>query len=104
MHDSSQAGFLAAAVGAYMLFILGAVAIGVVINSRIASKAGYSGALSLLMLVPLANVVILFIFAFSEWPIERRLQAALAGLPPGPPGVGGTTLWQPGPSNPPATL
>jgi hypothetical protein len=40
---------------------------------KILTKAGYSGALSLLLLLPLANVVILFWFAFTEWPLEKRL-------------------------------
>ena len=35
---------------------------------RIFSKAGFHGALSLLMLIPLANVVMLFFLAFADWP------------------------------------
>jgi len=35
---------------------------------RILSKAGYPGVLSLLWLVPVLNVVALWIFAFTEWP------------------------------------
>jgi len=38
---------------------------------RIVSKAGYSGALSLLGLIPLVNIVLLWVFAFSEWPTQR---------------------------------
>jgi hypothetical protein len=38
---------------------------------RIVGKAGYSGALSLLVLVPLVNIILLWVFAFSKWPIER---------------------------------
>ena len=41
---------------------------------KILSKAGYAGALSLLMLIPIANIIILFVLAFSKWPIERRLE------------------------------
>jgi hypothetical protein len=40
--------------------------------SRIFSKAGYSSWLSLAMFVPLVNIILLFWFAFSEWPIIRR--------------------------------
>jgi hypothetical protein len=50
-----------------------------VICWKIAAKAGYQGALSLLMLVPLVNFVIILIFAFSEWPIESRLKALTGG-------------------------
>jgi uncharacterized membrane protein YhaH (DUF805 family) len=35
---------------------------------RIARKAGYSGWWSLLMLIPIVNVVVLWVFAFSSWP------------------------------------
>jgi len=40
--------------------------------SRIFSKAGYSPWLSLTIFVPLVNLIVLFWFAFSEWPILRR--------------------------------
>jgi len=49
---------------------------------RIAVKAGFSGPLSLLMLIPLVNFVILLIFAFGEWPIEAQLKALRGGMPP----------------------
>jgi hypothetical protein len=45
---------------------------------RICSKTGYPGALSLLVFVPVANIVLLFFLAFSKWPIERKLEE----LPP----------------------
>jgi hypothetical protein len=38
---------------------------------RIAEKAGYSGSLGLLALIPVVNVVVLLVFAFGTWPIER---------------------------------
>ena len=49
---------------------------------KIVSKAGYHGAWSLVGLVPLVNVVMLYIFAFSDWPAlkRRRLQASGGGL------------------------
>jgi hypothetical protein len=40
--------------------------------SKIFSKAGYSGALALLMLIPGVNLAVLFWFAFAEWPALRR--------------------------------
>ncbi len=39
---------------------------------RISTKAGYSGWLSLLILIPLANVLFLYFLAFSNWPSQRR--------------------------------
>lgn len=38
---------------------------------RIASKAGFSGAWSLLMIVPLVNLILIWIFAFVRWPAVR---------------------------------
>ncbi len=38
---------------------------------KILSKAGYSGAWSLLIVVPLLNLIMLWVFAFSAWPRER---------------------------------
>lgn len=38
---------------------------------RIVSKAGYAGAWSLLALVPLGNVIALWVFAFVRWPHEK---------------------------------
>lgn len=35
---------------------------------KICSKAGFPGALSLLMLVPIANIVLPFYIAFADWP------------------------------------
>jgi hypothetical protein len=84
LDDSSNAtGAAMAAIGAYTVFI---VIIGLVflvlyliINWRIAVKAGYPGALSLLMLIPLVHFIVLLLFAFTEWPIERELKALRGG-------------------------
>lgn len=35
---------------------------------RICSRAGYPGVISLLILVPLANLVFLYFLAFADWP------------------------------------
>ncbi len=40
------------------------------------TKAGYSKWLSLLMLVPIANVIMLYFLAFSTWPIHRGTERA----------------------------
>jgi hypothetical protein len=42
---------------------------------KIFSKAGYPWALGLLMLIPVANIIMLFILAFAEWPIHRQLRS-----------------------------
>jgi len=51
------------------------VAVKILIFCKIFSKAGYSWALGLLMLVPIANIIMLFVLAFAEWPIERELHS-----------------------------
>jgi hypothetical protein len=42
------------------------------IGGNIARKAGFSRWLSLLLLVPLVNIVIIWMFAFSPWPSARQ--------------------------------
>ena len=39
---------------------------------KICSKAGFSGALGLLTIVPIANIILLLYLAFAEWPALRR--------------------------------
>ena len=57
-----------------VIFSLAAIIFAVVIYWRIFSKAGYSGALGLLMFVPIANIVVLCVLAFGEWPIYKELK------------------------------
>ena len=40
---------------------------------KIFSKAGFPAWLSILMLVPLANLLLLFFLAFAEWPVHREV-------------------------------
>ena len=42
-------------------------------------KAGYHPAMGCLMFLPLVNVVMLFVLAFSDWPLERELRRLRAG-------------------------
>jgi hypothetical protein len=39
---------------------------------RVLSKAGYSGAWSILSFVPILNIVMLWVFAFTTWPRDRK--------------------------------
>jgi hypothetical protein len=39
---------------------------------RICSRAGFPGALGLLIMVPFLNVVLLYVLAFAEWPALRN--------------------------------
>lgn len=48
-------------------------------------KAGFHPAMGCLMFIPIVNLVMMFILAFTEWPIEREMQNLKRSLPgPGP--------------------
>ncbi|MCK4829182.1 hypothetical protein KA005_76370 [bacterium] len=40
---------------------------------KIFTKAGFPGWLSLLMFIPIANIIILFYLAFAEWPALKNV-------------------------------
>ncbi|NLG49309.1 MAG: hypothetical protein GX552_04265 [Chloroflexi bacterium] len=50
------------------------VIISVLVWWKIFSKAGYSGALGLLTLIPLVNVILMLFLAFATWPVEEELR------------------------------
>ncbi|MEJ0059277.1 MAG: hypothetical protein WDM79_06815 [Terricaulis sp.] len=54
-------------MGGFMLIWLVVIAFAIFCYWKIFSKAGYSGALSLLLLVPIANLVVVVWFAFADW-------------------------------------
>jgi hypothetical protein len=56
------------------LIILAFLGFIVYVYWKIVAKTGHSGWLSLLMVVPLANFIVMLVLAFSEWPIERELR------------------------------
>jgi hypothetical protein len=58
-----------------ILFALIITIIQIVAFCKIFSKAGYSWALGLLMLVPIANIVMFFFLAFADWPVQRELRS-----------------------------
>jgi len=51
-----------------------AVAIIVLIFCKIFSKAGYSWALGLLILVPIADIIMAFYIAFADWPVQKEVR------------------------------
>ena len=76
-NSASGSGALAAVFGGailvYLLIMIALIVFSVIVYWKIFSKAGYSGALGLLMFVPIANLVVLCVLAFGEWPIYREL-------------------------------
>ena len=55
----------------HWIILLFYIAIIVVPFWRIASKAGYSGAWSLVAIIPLVNIIFLWVFAFANWPSAK---------------------------------
>jgi hypothetical protein len=90
--SADQAAAAIAAVGAVAFAVFGLVMLVLIAFSvwlywRVAVKAGYPGAYSLLLLVPGLNFVLHIVFAFVDWPLEvenRRLRVALgiSKMPP----------------------
>lgn len=62
-----SAGFV---VFQLLFFVIG-VAIVIIPFWKIYAKAGFSKWLSLLMIVPLVNLIVLYVVAFSTWPAHR---------------------------------
>jgi len=66
MHD----GF----AGGHSLWMLLMAILLVVPFWRISTKAGYSGWLGLLVLIPVLNLAYLYFLAFAEWPEQRKTE------------------------------
>lgn len=43
---------------------------------KILRKAGYSGWWSLILLIPLVNIIMIYVFAFADWPALRGKAAS----------------------------
>ncbi len=94
-------GYVTGVLVASLLAGLIGLIFAIIIYWRIFSKAGYSGARSLLMLIPVVNLIIIIMFAFSEWPIQRELNQ-LRMMSGGRPGGFPPQYPQPGQYPPPA--
>jgi energy-coupling factor transporter transmembrane protein EcfT len=75
-------GAFLAGFGFIMIIYLAVLVVALIANWKIASKAGYHGAWSLLMLVPIANLVVYLVFAFSEWPLEKMAKGGMSASQP----------------------
>jgi uncharacterized membrane protein YhaH (DUF805 family) len=87
-NSAAAASFLAGFVVVYAVIILGVIAFTIWAYWRMFEKAGFSGALSLLNLVPgVGPLICLIVLAFGRWPIEDELAALRAAnasrVPPG---------------------
>jgi hypothetical protein len=60
-----------------MLWLLWTLIMGLIIVIpfwKIFQKAGFNAALSILMLIPFVNLIMIFYLAFSEWPVFKGKQ------------------------------
>ena len=79
-------GAIAGMMGFFMLFFFAIIAFFVFLYWRIFTKAGLSGPLSLLVLVPgIGPIIVVCILAFSEWRVVPAPPQYGAGLQPYPP-------------------
>lgn len=54
------------------IFVLAVLVLSAIPYWLIAQKAGYPGPLSLLMFVPIVNIVVMWMFALADWPALSR--------------------------------
>jgi len=85
LRQTQSAGALFGSLCVFV-FVLVILAFLVFVWGTIFKKAGYSFWLGLLMIVPLANLVWILIFAFSVWPIQQELESLRRGGGPYPGG------------------
>ena len=55
----------------HWLVLLAVLALYLIPAAAIARKAGYSAWWCLILLVPLVNIVMIYVFAFANWPALR---------------------------------
>lgn len=58
----------------WFLIVIALVIFSIYCAWRVATKCGYPGAYSLLLLIPVVNLIVELIWVFSEWPIEAELK------------------------------
>jgi hypothetical protein len=61
-------------IGVIILALLVIIPLKLLIACMIFHKTGYSWALGLLMLVPIVNILMIFVLAFGDWPVRRELR------------------------------
>ncbi len=77
MSEEEVIGLVLSLAGCAALILI--MGFSVLVWWRIFSKAGYSGALGLLILIPVVNLIAVCVLAFAQWPLEqevKRLRAA----------------------------
>ena len=66
---------------------LGFIIIGLIIVVpfwKIFTKAGFTSALSILMIIPIVNLIMIYYLALAEWPALKRPGGGMPQQPPPP--------------------
>lgn len=61
--------------GLTSLFYISLLVFTLWMQARLLQKAGYAGWWTLVTLIPLFNLVMMYVFAFHKWPVERQMPA-----------------------------
>ncbi|MGO9334785.1 MAG: hypothetical protein ACLQCU_12185 [Acidimicrobiales bacterium] len=73
--------------GGLVLFGLILLVVAIVAAAKILPKVGYSAWYALLLLIPVVSFVMILVFAFSDWPVDKELRRyRQGGYGPGPGG------------------
>ena len=86
-YGSSDNGIAGALLGSFLIVLIISLVVTIffaIVYWKIFAKAGYGGAMGLLMFIPIANVIVLCVLAFGEWPILKELNALRAQAPRSP--------------------
>ncbi len=73
MSSSSSSGLIVLIVLLVVLLLY--TVLNIVAVVKIITKAGYSGAWFLILFVPIIGTIMFYVFAFSKWPVIKRLEA-----------------------------
>ncbi len=80
MNETDLIGLVGGVFGCGLMAIF--MALFIAVWWKVIAKTGNSGALALLLVVPLANLGLVLFLAFSEWPLERRVKELEGATPP----------------------
>lgn len=82
--SNNDLGIGAGFIGFMVLFYVVVIVVAIIANWQVWSKAGYNGAWSLLLLIPIVNIIAFLYLAFSDWPVRQRLRQLEGGGSGGP--------------------
>jgi uncharacterized membrane protein YhaH (DUF805 family) len=74
MYDAIGPIVIIVAAVLFLVMFLAMLVITAVVYCKIFHKAGYHWALGLLMLVPIVCIIMPFVLAFGQWPIQKELE------------------------------